>query len=89
MNLTQDIRPISYVKTHAAEILDHINETHRPMVVTQNGEVKAVIVDPKTYQERETAFKLLKLLTQSEKDIQDGNRISQKNVFKKMDAKFK
>jgi len=89
MNLTQDIRPISYVKTHAADILDHINETHRPMVVTQNGEVKAVIVDPETYQVRETAFKLITLLAQSEKDIQDGNRISQKDVFKKMEAMFR
>jgi len=89
MNITQDIKPISYVKTHAADILDQINVTHRPMVVTQNGEVKAVIVDPITYQERETAFKLLKLLAQSEKDIQDGNRISQNAVFKKMEAKFK
>jgi prevent-host-death family protein len=89
MNITQDIKPISYVKTHAADILDQINETHRPMIVTQNGEVKAVIVDPATYQERETAFKLLKLLAQSEKDIQDGNRIPQKTVFKRMEAKFK
>lgn len=89
MNLTQDIKPISYVKTHAADILDQINETHRPMVVTQNGEVKAVIIDPKTYQERETAFKLLMLLSQSEKDIQDGNRIPQKTVFKRLEAKFK
>jgi len=89
MNLMQDIKPISYVKTHAADILDQINETHRPIVVTQNGEVKAVIVDPKSYQERETAFKLLKLLAQSEKDIQEGNRVPQKSVFKKMEAKFK
>ena len=59
------------------------------MVVTQNGEVKAVIVDPETYQVRETAFKLITLLAQSEKDIQDGNRISQKDVFKKMEAMFR
>ncbi|HEY8462597.1 MAG TPA: type II toxin-antitoxin system Phd/YefM family antitoxin, partial [Bacillota bacterium] len=41
MNSKEDIRPISYIKANAAEILAQVNETHRPVYVTQNGEAKA------------------------------------------------
>lgn len=49
MNITSDIKPVSYLKSHAAEILKQINDTHRPMVITQNGEPKAVLKDPESY----------------------------------------
>jgi PHD/YefM family antitoxin component YafN of YafNO toxin-antitoxin module len=44
MNISQDIKPISYVKSHSADVLEQLNESHRPLYVTQNGEAKAVMV---------------------------------------------
>ena len=45
MNLRTSIRPISYIKTHAAEMLKQINDTQNPIVITQNGEAKGVLLD--------------------------------------------
>jgi len=48
MQLVNDIKPVTYLKSRTADVLRHINETHRPMIITQNGEAKAVIQDPKS-----------------------------------------
>jgi len=50
MKIKEDIRPISYVKAHAADILNQVNKTHRPIFVTQNGEAKAVLIDSDSYE---------------------------------------
>jgi len=50
VNIKEDIRPISYIKANAAEILAQVNETHRPVYVTQNGEAKAVLLDTESYE---------------------------------------
>ncbi len=47
MNLRSDIRPISYVKSNAAEMLRQVNDTHNPILITQNGEARAVLLDTK------------------------------------------
>lgn len=77
----KNIKPISYIKANAAQVLDRVNETHTPYVVTQNGEARAVIIDPETYQKTQDALKLLRLLAQGEADIAKGKVISQEEVF--------
>jgi prevent-host-death family protein len=72
MNLESDIRSISYVKSNAAEMLRHVNETHNPLVITQNGEAKGVLLDPKSYQEMINALGILKLTAAGERDIEAG-----------------
>jgi prevent-host-death family protein len=72
MNIKEDIRPISYIKANAAEILEQVNETHRPIYVTQNGEARAVLLDTESYEKMKKALGLLKLLTQGESDIAAG-----------------
>jgi len=47
MNITTDIKPVSYLKSKSADLLKQINETHRPVIITQNGEPKAVLQDRK------------------------------------------
>ena len=88
MNIKEDIRPISYIKANAAEILEQVNETHRPVYVTQNGEAKAVLLDPESYEKMKKAIGLLKLLTQGEQDIIEGRVISQKEFFSVLDRDF-
>jgi prevent-host-death family protein len=85
MNLKEDIRPISYIKANAAEILTQVNETRRPVYVTQNGEARAVLLDTESFEKMKQALGLLKLLAQSEHDIVAGKILSQEDFFSVMD----
>jgi prevent-host-death family protein len=84
INLKNDIKPISYIKTNAAEMMKYVNERKNPIVITQNGEARAVLVDIETYQETQDAFALMSLIKIAEKDIQDGNVEPAKKVFVKL-----
>ena len=88
MNSKEDLRPISYIKANAAEILAQVNETRRPVYVTQNGEAKAVLVDTESYEKMKKAIGLLKLLAQGEQDITTGKVLSQEDFFAEMDNSF-
>ena len=81
VNLANDIKPISYIKTNAADMMKYVNDRRNPIVITQNGEAKAVLVDIKTYQETQDAFALLNLIKMAEKDIQNGDFESSEKVF--------
>ena len=81
MNISKDIKPVTYLKSRAADLLKQINQTHRPVVITQNGEPKAVLQDPESYENMRNAIGILKLISQGEKDIKDGKSKSQKEVF--------
>jgi prevent-host-death family protein len=85
MKIKEDIRPISYIKANAAEILDQVNESHRPVYITQNGEAKAVLLDTESYENMKNALGILKLLAQGENDIINGNVLSQEDFFKNLD----
>jgi len=82
MNIINDIKPVTYLKSKAAVLLNQINETHRPVIITQNGEPRAVLQDPESYENMRNAIGLLKLISQGEADIRDDNVKSQEDVFK-------
>jgi len=81
MHIVNDIKPVTYLKSRAADVLKYINETHRPMIITQNGEAKAVIQDPKSYEEMKNALAIMKLLSFAEEDIRRGRVHSEEDVF--------
>ncbi len=81
MKISMDIKPVTYLKSQAADILKQVNETRRPIVITQNGEPKAVLQDPESYENMRNAIGILKLISQGEEDIRNGNFISQEDVF--------
>ena len=85
MNLSEDIRPITYLKSRAADLLKQINETHRPVVITQNGEPKAILQDPESYENMRNAIGILKLISKGEEDIKNGKSKSQEEVFANID----
>jgi len=82
INLVQDLKPISYVKAHTTEIVKHVGSSKTPVVITQNGEAKAVIIDIESYQKTLNAINLAKLLSFGEKDIRNGNVITHENAKK-------
>jgi prevent-host-death family protein len=81
MNISEDIRPITYLKSRAADLLKQINETHRPVIITQNGEAKAVLQDPESYENMRNAIGILKIISLGEEDIRAGRVKPQKEVF--------
>ncbi len=89
MTISKDIRPITYLKSRAPDLLKQINETHRPVVITQNGEPKAVLQDPESYENMRNAIGILKLISQGEQDIRDGKLKSQEEVFANVEKLLK
>ena len=89
MNISQDIKPVTYLKSRASDLLKQINETHRPVIITQNGEPKAILQDPKSYEDMRNAIGLLKLISQGEQEIWEGKVKSQQEVFKDIDDLLK
>jgi len=82
VNLVQDLKPISYVKAHTTEIVKYVGDSKTPVVITQNGEAKAVIIDIESYQKTLNSIHLAKLLSFGEKDIKNGNVITHENAKK-------
>jgi prevent-host-death family protein len=86
LNLVEDIRSISYVKSHTAEILKQVEEKNNPLVITQNGEAKAVLMYVKQYQSIIETINLLKILSIGEKDIKNNRIYTHDQVNKKIKA---
>jgi len=75
MRYSTQIKPISYVKSHAAELLDRIAEEREPIVITQNGEARAVLVDIASYEQTQETIALLKVLAIADKEIEAGDSV--------------
>ncbi len=88
MKSKEDIRPISYIRANAPQVLAQISETQRPLYITQNGEAKAVLLSTESYEKMTRAIGLLKLLAQGEQDLEQNRLTSQEEVFAEMDSYF-
>ena len=89
MNITKDIKSVTYLKSQAAGLLDQINNTHRPVIITQNGEPRAILQDPQSYERMRNAIGLLKLISQGEENIKSGKVKTQSEVFDNIEKKLK
>jgi len=72
MRYSSQIKPISYLKANAAEVLNRIAEERVPLVITQNGEAKAVLQDVASYEETQETLALLKVLALGNADVAAG-----------------
>ncbi len=88
MLLSQDIKPISYLKAKTANVINDVNENQRPIIITQNGEAKAVIQDIKSYENLQNSLNLLKLIVQSENDIENNRVVEQEEMFDNLEQKL-
>lgn len=73
MKLSAQIKPISYLKAHAAEIVRTMGEQGGPLVITQNGEAKVVLQDIQSYEQIQETMALLKILALGNRQIEAGN----------------
>ena len=72
MKLSSQIKPISYFKAHAAEIVRTLAERPEPLIITQNGEAKAVLQDIGSYEQMQETLALLKILALGDRQIAAG-----------------
>ena len=88
MLLSQDIKPISYLKAKTANVINDVNENQRSIIITQNGEARAVVQDIKSYENLQNSLSLLKLIVQSENDIENNRVIEQEEMFNNLEQKL-
>lgn len=74
MKPSSQIKPISYLKAHASEIIRTLPE-QQPLVITHNGEAKAVLQDVHSYEQTQETLALLKILALGNKQIQQGDTL--------------
>jgi prevent-host-death family protein len=86
MSLAEQIKPISYLKSNAADIVKEFLINPESIIITQNGEAKMVVMDIGAYEQQQETMALLKLLSLGRKDIQEGNFQSADDFFNEMDA---
>jgi len=72
MKLSAQIKPISYLKAHAAEIVRNMSEQGEPLVITQNGEAKVVLQDIESYEQSQETMALLKILALGNRQVEAG-----------------
>ena len=72
MSLSDQIKPISYLKAHAAEIIRTLGDRSEPLIITQNGEAKAVVQDIDSYERMQESVALLKMLALGDRQIEAG-----------------
>jgi prevent-host-death family protein len=80
------IKPISYLKANAAEVLKELTDQRQPMVITQNGEAKAVIQDVASYEQTQETLALLKILALGNQQVAQGRVKPLANVVKRIRA---
>jgi prevent-host-death family protein len=84
MPLSRQIKPISYLKAHASEIVRDIGQKPDPMIITQNGEAKAVLQDIESYEQTQETMALLKILALGTRQVEEGKVQPAAEVIKRL-----
>ncbi|MGD1967334.1 MAG: type II toxin-antitoxin system Phd/YefM family antitoxin [Desulfobacterales bacterium] len=72
MKLSQDLKPVSYFKNNMAAVIRKLNENQGTMIITQNGEAKAVLIDIKAYEDLQETLAMLEMIAQGNKSVTEG-----------------
>jgi prevent-host-death family protein len=89
MRYSSRVKPISYLKANAAEVLTDLAEKREPLVITQNGEAKAVLQDIASFEQTQETLALLKLLALGQQDIEAGRLQPAAGVIARLRDKHK
>ena len=86
MQHKRDVRPITYLKNNTADLIREVSDNGRTVLITQNGEAKAVVMDVELYDRWKASLAMLKILAQSEAEFEAGKTVSQKDAFTRAEA---
>lgn len=84
MKYSQSIKPISYLKAHASELVREIADKHKTLIITQSGVAKVVVQDLESYENMQESLALLKMLAQSTKSKSEGKYEPAKKAFREL-----
>jgi prevent-host-death family protein len=84
VKLSNQIRPISYLKAHAAEIIRNLSKQQEPLIITQNGEAKVVIQDIQSYEQTQQTIALLKILSLGIRQIEEGKFLPAEDAIRRL-----
>lgn len=87
MKLSRQIKPISYLKSHAAEVARTIGERKEPLIITQNGEAKMVVQDIESFEQTEETLAMLKILALGSRQVERGKTQAATEVIKRLRKK--
>ena len=87
MRYSTRIKPISYLKANAAEVLEHLAEVREPLIITQNGEAKAVLQDVASWEQTQETLALLKILALGRKQEAEGKLVPLDEVITRIRAR--
>ena len=88
MRLKEKIRPITYLKTNAADVLATVTKTQSPIIITHNGEAKMVVQDVESYNNLKESLSMLKLIAMGKGQVDSGKTRKAEEVFKSLDKKL-
>ncbi len=86
MGLARKIKPISYLKSHAADIARHLGDSAEPLVITQNGEAKLVVQDIASHEATQETMALLKILARGNRQIEEGGIVRADAAIKRLSS---
>lgn len=84
MKLSENTKPISYLKAHAAELIEGLKLSRQPMVITQNGEAAMVIQSVADYEQTQETMALLQMLAHSQQAVCEGRTVSVDKAFQQL-----
>ena len=88
MQLHSDIKPISWVKNNARQMIESVSESGNPMIITQHGEARAVVVSVREYDEMQQSLALLRMLADSSMDVEAGRLRDADEVFAELEKEW-
>jgi len=88
VNVAENIKPVSYIKNNVSDVMDYVYENRNPIVITKNGEARAVLIDIDTYQKTQDAFALLNIIKLAESDIKAKRTRKANVVFSELKDKL-
>ncbi len=86
MKYSEQVKPISWLKSHAGEMVKQFEDNRNPIIITQNGEAKMVVMDIRSYETQLENLAFLKLINLGKKEIADGKFQDVDSFFAEMDA---
>lgn len=75
-----EVRTVTQLKLGSSDLVDQVNETRAPIVVTQNGVARAVLQDAESWEQTQASIAMLKLVVQAERDVAIGRVVGQSAV---------
>jgi prevent-host-death family protein len=88
MKLSQDLKPVSYLKNNMAKVIRKLNENQGTMIITQNGEAKAALIDIKAYEDLQETLAMLEMIARGNKSVTEGRYRPAEEVLNELEERI-